>query len=34
VLRDRLAAGAAQIQARQGLRRAADLIETQGAVGR
>jgi MGT family glycosyltransferase len=32
VLRDRLAAGAAQIQARQGLRRAADLIE--GAAGR
>jgi MGT family glycosyltransferase len=31
-LRDRLAAGAAQIQARQGLRRAADLIE--GAAGR
>ena len=30
-LRDRLAAGAAQIQARQGLRRAADLIE--GAAG-
>jgi MGT family glycosyltransferase len=34
VLRDRLAAGAAQIQARQGLRRAADLIEAQGAAGR
>jgi MGT family glycosyltransferase len=31
-LRDRLAAGAAQIQARQGLRRAADLIES--AAGR
>ncbi len=33
-LRDRLAAGAAQIQARHGLRRAADLIEAQAAAGR
>ncbi len=32
-LRDRLAAGAAQIQARQGLRRAADLIESAAESG-